>query len=116
MDQVLEHGDSETNANVHEVSITPMMRLVVTAQAVDDLVRLKTFVDAMHPSAAASMISSLLDTIEHVHRFPGMGKRVDHGSGTDEIRDFVTTDHIVRYVVGKEMVMILRVWHHREDR
>lgn len=47
------------------------MRLIYSAEALDDLVRLRDFIAEHNPQAAARIAQQLLQRIEHLRNFPG---------------------------------------------
>jgi plasmid stabilization system protein ParE len=52
-------------------------------------------------------------------RFPRLGRRVTVTPGEaapDEIRDWLVGDYVVRYLIAGDRVIVLRVWHGREQR
>lgn len=112
----MEDSGGAANSESHNAAHTAVMHLIVSVQAVRDLERFRQFLDDVDSSTAARVISSLLDAIEQIRSFPAIGRHVEHAPGTGEFRDLVTSEHVIRYMVGTEAVVILRVWHQREDR
>lgn len=91
------------------------MRLVYSADAVADLVRLRAFIAEKDPRAAR-IANDLIARLEHLCLFPGMGRPVQSAPDPQTIRDAVVGKYIIRYSVHSEAVVILRLWHHYEDR
>jgi plasmid stabilization system protein ParE len=88
------------------------MKLAFTPRAVHDLKRLRAFI-AEHNSDAASRISQRLKrSIQHLVQNPELGKVVDE---LPAIRDFITGPYLVRYTVTKGSIIILKIWHGKED-
>lgn len=95
------------------------MKHVYSAEALQDLERLHDFIAEENPAAARKVASELLDGMRGLRRFPRMGKRVSIAPGhlaPEEIRDWFTGDYVVRYLILDERIVILRVWHGKEER
>lgn len=92
------------------------MRLVYSENAVADLVRLREFIAEKDPLAAARVAAALLSRVENLCLFPKMGRAVELAPNPKAIRDAVSGKYIIRYSVHTETVVILRIWHHNEDR
>ena len=91
------------------------MNLVYSAEAVDDLVRLREFIAADNPQTANRISAELVARIEQLCAFPEMGRQVPQ-SPTTSIRDFVFGKYIVRYAIQADAITILKIWHHYESR
>lgn len=92
------------------------MKLVYSERAVSDLTQLREFIAQHNPSAATRIASELVAKVEHLQRFPLIGKLVDESPEPRQIRDLVVADYIVRYLPTESAIIVLRVWHHREHR
>lgn len=92
------------------------MRLVYSREAVADLVRLRTFIASHDPAAAARIAADLIARIDHLCAFPEMSRSVAEAPQPDTVRDFVFGKHVVRYTVHGSALVVLRIWHHFEDR
>lgn len=95
------------------------MKHAYSAEALLDLQRLHDFIAAANPAAAGHAARELLDGIRGLRHFPRMGKRVSTAPGQlapEEIRDWFTGDYIVRYLILEDQLIILRVWHGKEER
>ena len=95
------------------------MKLAFSREARDDLVRLRAFVAAHDPSAAQRVARRLIRGIERLIRFPRLGRRVIAAPGElapEEIRDWLVGDYVVRYLIAGDRVIVLRVWHGKEQR
>ncbi|MGE8496987.1 MAG: type II toxin-antitoxin system RelE/ParE family toxin [Pseudomonas sp.] len=92
------------------------MRLVYSADAVADMVRLRAFIAEKDPRAATRVANDLIARLEHLCLFPEMGRPVPTAPDPQTIRDAVVGKYIIRYSVHAEAVVILRLWHHYEDR
>ncbi|MFP6849978.1 MAG: type II toxin-antitoxin system RelE/ParE family toxin [Pseudomonas sp.] len=92
------------------------MKLVYSEQAVADLVRLRAFIAEQDPLAAARVAAELMARIENLRLFPAMGRAVDLAPEPKAIRDAIFGRYVIRYTTHTETVVILRLWHHFEDR
>ncbi|MGV8843584.1 MAG: type II toxin-antitoxin system RelE/ParE family toxin [Pseudomonas sp.] len=92
------------------------MRLVYSEEAVADLVRLRAFIAEKEPLAAARVATELIARIENLRLFPAMGRIVELAPDPKAIRDAIFGKYVIRYAAHTETVVILRIWHHYEDR
>jgi plasmid stabilization system protein ParE len=95
------------------------LKLVYSAEAVADLRRLHDFVAEQNPLTARRLSKSLRDGIKRLKQFPRMGRRVRQSADVwapEEIRDWVTGAYIARYLLLDETIVILRIWHQKENR
>lgn len=95
------------------------MKLVYSPEAVADLRRLHDLVAAQNPLAARRLSQSLRDGIKRLKQFPHMGRRVRQSADVwvpEEIRDWVTGTYVARYLLLDETIVILRIWHQKENR
>lgn len=94
------------------------MKIVVTGAALNDLRRLHEFLNERSPTVAGRAASLIAQSIETLREFPQRGRP----SATASLREFVVpfghSAYVIRYAVRRESaeVVILRVWHGREDR
>ena len=92
------------------------MKLIYAEPALEDLKRLKDFIDQKNADAAMRVTEELVERIEKLLIFPQMGKPVVLAPDPNVIRDMVFGKYIVRYAYRSEVVAILRIWHHAEQR
>ncbi len=92
------------------------MRLKYTKEGVQDLIRLKEFIEVKNPDAAQRISSELIAGIEDLTRFPKIGLKVQKAPDPDIMRDIYILDYHVRYLTLEETIYILRIWHQKEDR
>lgn len=92
------------------------MRLIYSAEALDDLVRLRDFIAVHNPQAATRIATQLLQRIEHLKNFPLLGINVAQAPIAGSIKDFVFGNYVVRYAVQADSLCILRIWHHLENK
>ena len=95
------------------------MKLAFAREARDDLVRLRAFIAEHDPAAAERAARRLIQGIERLMRHPRLGQRVTASPdqvAPEEIRDWLVADYVIRYLIANDRVIVLRVWHGREQR
>lgn len=92
------------------------MKQIYSTQAVADLDRLRAFIAEKNPHAAQRVGQDLVERLENLRSFPRIGVSVPSAPDPDSIRDMVFGKYIVRYSLHTEAVIVLRIWHHYEDR
>ncbi|MCP4947705.1 MAG: type II toxin-antitoxin system RelE/ParE family toxin [Aestuariibacter sp.] len=91
------------------------MNLRFTPEAVEDLVRLRTFIEKTNPTAAQRIAKDLLLGIEKLKVFPEIGLKVERAFEPQRIRDLFVGNYIVRYLIGDGEIVVLRIWHGKEN-
>jgi toxin ParE1/3/4 len=92
--------------------------IVFSPDAVDDVARLRAFLDNKSPGAAQRAMALILSTIEGLQDFPDRGVP----TGDTDIRQIVirfgSSGYVVRCAIIPETrdVFITRIWHGREAR
>lgn len=92
------------------------MKITYTPEAIDDLIRLKEFIEEKNPQAAQRVARTIKKKIKQLKTFPLIGVGVEEAPDPELIRDLITGNYIVRYLIYSNKVHILRVWHHKERR
>jgi len=92
------------------------MRISYSPESIEDLRRLREFIEVKNPRAAQKAAASLLKGIKQLKTFPYLGVEVPQAPNPEIIRDLVVGNYMVRYLVLGKEVHILRVWHHKENR
>ena len=95
------------------------MKLAFSREARGDLVRLRAFIAKHNPAAAERLARRLIQGIERLLRNPRLGRRVTVAPdqmAPEEIRDWVVGEYVVRYIIADARIIVLRVWHGREQR
>jgi plasmid stabilization system protein ParE len=92
------------------------MRLIYSEQAVGDLDRLRAFIAEKNPPAARRVSAELVARIGRLRNFPKLGREVTRAPDPTAMRDAVFGSYVVRYVPRPDVLIILRIWHHYEDR
>lgn len=92
------------------------MTLVYSAHAVDDLRRLRSFIASNNPESARRIGRELAERLESLPSFPRMGRPVSQAPDPETVRDLVSGDYVVRYSLHETTIVVLRIWHHFEER
>lgn len=90
------------------------MEIIFTPESIEDLKKLREFIEKNNPDAANRIANYILTGIRKLKTFPYIGIEVTKAK-SDMIRDLILGDYIVRYLILKETIHILRIWHHKED-
>lgn len=85
-------------------------------EAISDLIRLREFIEQKNPRAAQRISKTLRKAIKQLKTFPNIGVEVQEAPDPEMIRDLILGNYIVRYLLKANEVIILRIWHHKEDR
>ena len=91
------------------------MNLRFAPEAVDDLVRLRKFIEEKNPVAAQRIAKDLLLGMEKLKVFPEIGLKVERAFEPDRIRDLYIGNFAVRYLIGDGEIVVLRLWHSKEN-
>jgi len=92
------------------------MKLVYSEESVADLVRLRAFIAEKDPLAAARVAAELIARIENLRLYPSKRRAVELAPDPKAIRDAIFGKYVIRYATHTETIVILRIWHHYEDR
>ena len=88
------------------------MRLIRwTTEASDQLEAAVKRIQEDNPAAARNVAQAVIDRIEHLATFPGLG-RPGEVKGT---RELVSPPYVVVYRYTDEIVEILHIWHGAQD-
>jgi plasmid stabilization system protein ParE len=91
------------------------MKIDYTENAIEDLIRQREFIAENDPAAAARYAETLIDGISQLTNQPRLGHAVYYAPEPETIRDLVVGNYIVRYAILDDRILILRIWHHREN-
>lgn len=92
------------------------MRIDYTEVAISDLIRLREFIAEHNPQAARKAAAKLSAGIKRLAQQPRLGHAVMRAPDPERIRDLILHPYIVRYTVLAKSLLILRIWHHKEER
>ena len=90
------------------------MKIRYTPEAIHDLDRLREFIEIKNPVAAQRGAKQLLLGIDKLKIFPQMGVQVLRAPQPELVRDLFIGNYTVRYLIAKEELIILRLWHGKE--
>ena len=90
------------------------MKTRYTPEAIHDLDRLREFIEIKNPVAAQRVAKELLLGIDKLKVFPKMGVQALRAPQPELVRDLFIGNYTVRYLITKEELIILRLWHGRE--
>ena len=90
-----------------------MTRPQLTRSAVRDLQRLRAFIAEHNPAAAARVSRRLVTSLEQLVAHPELRHPVEE---LPDARVRVRGDYGVRYTVTAQAVLVLQIWHGKEDR
>lgn len=95
--------------------MSPVRRLIWLEEAVADLARLRSFLETNNPQAARRAASTILDGTQILRQHPEAGGPL--GDGRRELYlPFGSSAYVLRYRIDGDDVVIIRVWHGREQR
>ena len=91
------------------------MRLRWLSSSQRDLTRLYDFLKEVNPNAAARRVRAILAATERLPEYPQIGPLIENYAPR-EVRALLVGDYEIHYEVLLDAVVILRIWHAREDR
>ena len=89
------------------------MKLGFTWRALDDLSRLRAFISKDNPQAARRVSEALRRSIQRLIDQPQMGQELEEPA---DVRRWIAGPYVVHYMIDKQTITILRIWHGREQR
>ncbi len=94
-----------------------MSQIVWLPEAVKDVTRLREFLEDKSPEAASRVAALIRSGAKTLTDFPAIGKPMNDGTGRREILlPFGAGGYVLRYRIEQQIVVIIRVWHSRENR
>ena len=91
------------------------MNLNFSPETVGDLIRLREFIEEKNPIAAQRIANELLIGIEKLKVFPEIGLTVERAPQPELIRDLYIDKYTIRYLIGENEIVVLRMWHGKEN-
>ena len=91
------------------------MRIRWLPRAERDLGRLYDFLNDKAPRTAARNVQTIVAAARRLSDYPRVG-RIIEAYLPREVRALVVNDYEIHYEIADEGLIILRVWHAREDR
>jgi plasmid stabilization system protein ParE len=92
--------------------------ILLSPDAVEDVERLRLFLDQHNPDAAQRALAAIWQAIERLEEFPNLGMQTHDAELRQIVVRFGASGYIVRYAVLAEAqdILITRIWHGREAR
>lgn len=91
------------------------MNLAWTRRSQKDIERLWEFIAESDPKIADKVVAALVSAPSRLLEFPRLGERLDAYSPR-EVRRLIISEYEIRYEIKVGVLIILQVWHTREDR
>jgi plasmid stabilization system protein ParE len=85
------------------------------AKALADVERVYAFVASVDPARGAAIVEALVNRVERLTQLPRVGQRVSRYEPR-EVRRIFVGDYELRYELQHSTIIVLRVWHTKEDR
>ena len=94
-----------------------MATVVWLKEAALDVARLRLFLAPKNPDAAKRAAATIGQAAQQLIEHPKSGSPMDDGTGRHKLfAPFSNGGNVLRYKVNGNIVVIIRVWHSREDR
>jgi len=92
--------------------------ILLSPDAVEDVERLRSFLDQSNPDAARRALALIWTAIERLQEFPELGMPTEDAEIRQVVVRFGSSGYIVRYAAlpGDQDILITRIWHGREAR
>jgi toxin ParE1/3/4 len=92
--------------------------ILLSPDAVEDVERLRSFLDQHSPDAAQRALALIWTAIDRLQEFPELGMRTGDADIRQIVVRFGASGYIVRYAIlpAEENILITRIWHGREAR
>jgi plasmid stabilization system protein ParE len=92
--------------------------ILLSRDAIEDVERLRTFLDHANPGAARRALALIWTAIERLQDFPALGMPTEDPDIRQIVIRFGASGYIVRYAILPETadVLVTRLWHGREAR
>ena len=92
------------------------MKIQYSPEAIEDLIRLREFIEIKNQNSALRIAKSLNKGISQLKVFPSLGIEVELAPDPKMIRDFIIGNYVARYLIHTKDIYILRVWLQKESR
>jgi plasmid stabilization system protein ParE len=92
--------------------------IVLSAAAVEDIERLRSFLHPINPEAAQRAMAVIQTAIERLEQFPDLGTPTNDADIRQIVIRFGASAYIVRYalIAATGDILVARIWHGREAR
>ncbi|MGZ8096642.1 MAG: type II toxin-antitoxin system RelE/ParE family toxin [Methylosarcina sp.] len=95
-------------------SKTPI--LIWSPAAREDLIRLRQFIEPHSREAARRAAQSLKKAASLITQHPGMGMRLEGRQDRELFVPFGRCGYVMRYRLDENAIVILKIWHGKEER
>ncbi len=92
------------------------LKLIWSPAARTDLIRLREFIEPHNPDAARRAAEALKKASNLLLDHPAIGARIEDREDRELFIPHGQRGYIMRYRLHQQTIVILRVWHIREDR
>lgn len=91
--------------------------ILFSPDAVEDVERLRDFLDRKNPGAARRALATIWTAIDRLQEFPDLGMATEDADIRQIVIRFGASGYIVRYsALPDGTILITRIWHGREAR
>ena len=92
--------------------------ILLSPDAVEDIERLRSFLDQNNPDAARRALALIWTALDRLQEYPDLGMPTGDADIRQIVVRFSASGYIVRYVSLPEdgNILITRIWHGREAR
>lgn len=90
--------------------------LIWSSAARADLIRLRQFIEPHNREAAQRAAQSIKKAASVILQHPGIGKCLEGRQDRELFVPFGQHGYVIRYRLDEDAVVILKIWHGREDR
>ncbi len=98
------------------MSGTRKLKLVWSPASRRDLIRLREFIEPHNPRAAKRSSEKTRKATKLILDNPAIGTRIEDRDDREFYTPFGQGGYILRYQVIDQNIVILKIWHTREDR
>jgi len=92
------------------------MALRWAPEAVQDMVRLREFIGHENPGAATRAALRIREAAAVLRARPELGRAVEDEEFRDLVAPFGGGAYVLRYRIDEDAVVVIRVWHSKEER
>ena len=94
-----------------------MSEVIWLPEAIDDIIRLRSFLEDKSHIAAMKAAQTLQDGATILANHSEIGRPMNDGTGRRELfQSFGAGAYVLRYLIENDTVFIIRVWHSKEKR
>lgn len=98
------------------MSGTGKLKLVWSPAARRDLIRLRDFIEPHNPKAARRSSEKIRKATKLILDNPAIGTKIEGREDRELFTAFGQGGYILRYQIIAQKIVILKIWHTREDR